>query len=107
MGRLSACRMTEAACRIDVWLWRARFFKTRTLAASFVEEGRVRLSRAGTETRIDKPSRTVKVGEGIVFAVGGRVVAVRIEGLGVRRGPPAEARALYGSLSETLDGSVE
>jgi ribosomal 50S subunit-recycling heat shock protein len=99
--------MTETACRIDVWLWRARLFKTRTLAASFVEEGRVRLSRAGVEIRIDKPSRTVKVGEGIVFAIEGRVIAVRIEGLGVRRGPPAEARALYASLGETLDGSAE
>ena len=99
--------MTEAACRIDVWLWRARFFKTRTLAAGFVEEGRVRLSRGGAETRIDKPSRSVKVGEGVVFAIGGRVIAVRIEGLGVRRGPPAEARALYTSLGETSDKSAE
>ena len=94
--------MSEQACRIDVWLWRARFFKTRTLAASFVEEGRVRLSRAGAETRIDKSSRTIKVGEGIVFAVGGRVVAVRIEALGDRRGPPAEARSLYSSLGAPL-----
>ena len=99
--------MTETACRIDVWLWRARFFKTRTLAAGFVEEGRVRLSRAGTETRIDKPSRTVKVGEGIVFAQGGRVFAVRIEGLGERRGPPAEARGLYTPLGESLGGPTE
>ena len=94
--------MTDQACRIDVWLWRARFFKTRTLAATFVEGGRVRVSRAGAETRIDKPSRNVKVGEGIIFAVGGRVVAVRIEALGDRRGPPSEARALYSSLGESL-----
>jgi len=98
--------MTDAACRIDVWLWRARFFKTRTLAASFVDEGRVRLSRAGAETRIDKPSRTVRVGEGIVFAVGGRVVAIRIEALGDRRGPPAQARTLYSSLGESLGESL-
>ena len=37
--------MSEDACRVDVWLWRARFFKTRSLAAKFVEEGRVRLTR--------------------------------------------------------------
>jgi len=94
--------MTDQACRIDVWLWRARFFKTRTLAAAFVDEGRVRLSRAGAETRIDKSSRAVKVGEGIVFAVGGRVIAVRVEALGDRRGPPSEARRLYASLGEPL-----
>ncbi len=86
------------ACRVDVWLWRARFFKTRSLAAGFVEEGRVRLFRDGRETRLDKASRTVKPGERLVFALGGRVVAVQIEQLGVRRGPAAEARTLYRPL---------
>jgi len=99
--------MSDQACRIDVWLWRARFFKTRTLAATFVEAGRVRLSRAGVESRIDKPSRNVKVGEGIVFAQGGRVVAVKIESLGDRRGPPAEAQALYSSLGAPLAPSTD
>jgi ribosome-associated heat shock protein Hsp15 len=50
------------ATRADVWLWRARFFKTRTLAADFIEEGRIRLTRAGNESRIDKPARSLKVG---------------------------------------------
>ena len=95
------------ACRIDVWLWRARFFKTRTLAATFVEQGRVRLSRAEAETRVDKPSRTVKVGEGIVFAMGGRLVAIRVEALGYRRGPPSEARALYSTLEAPLAPSPD
>jgi ribosome-associated heat shock protein Hsp15 len=88
----------EDACRVDVWLWRARFFKTRSLAARMVEEGRVRLSRAGQETRLDKPSRTVRPGDGLVFAVDGRLTAVRVEGLGERRGPAAEAQALYSPL---------
>jgi ribosomal 50S subunit-recycling heat shock protein len=91
--------MSEAdSCRIDVWLWRARFFKTRSLAAAFVDEGRVRLTRGAQETRLDKPSRMVKPGDGLVFAVGGRLVAVRVEALGVRRGPAAEARTLYAEL---------
>jgi ribosomal 50S subunit-recycling heat shock protein len=91
--------MTGAGdCRIDVWLWRARFFKTRALAAGFVEKGRVRLTREVGETRLDKPSRAVKIGETLVFAIGGRVFAIRIENLGVRRGPPAEAQSLYSSL---------
>ena len=89
--------MTDAApsCRADVWLWRARFFKTRTLAARFCEEGRVRLTRAGTETRLDKPARPLRVGDQLVFAVAGRLTAVTVAELGVRRGSPAEARALY------------
>lgn len=88
----------SASCRIDVWLWRARFFKTRTLAARFVDEGRVRHTRGVVETRLDKSARPVKVGDSLVFAVGGRVTAVRIEALGERRGPPAEARGLYSPL---------
>jgi ribosomal 50S subunit-recycling heat shock protein len=85
-------------CRVDVWLWRARFFKTRSLAARFVEDGRVRLSRGGQESRIDKPARVLKPGDGLVFALGGRLVAVRVEQLGERRGPPSEAQALYAPL---------
>ena len=90
--------MAEDSLRVDVWLWRARFFKTRSLAARMVEEGRVRLTRGGTETRLDKPARTVKVGDGLVFALAGRLTAVRVEGLGERRGPPAEAQALYSQM---------
>jgi ribosomal 50S subunit-recycling heat shock protein len=92
--------MAEASVRADVWLWRARFCKTRSLAARLIEEGRVRLTRGGQENRLDKPARPVKPGDALVFAIGGRLHAVRIEALGVRRGPPAEARELYTSLDE-------
>jgi ribosomal 50S subunit-recycling heat shock protein len=86
-------------CRVDVWLWRARFFKTRSLAARIVEEGGVRLSRGGVRVALDKPSRAVRGGDVLVFAVGARWVAARIEALGARRGPPSEARALYRVLT--------
>lgn len=85
----------DEALRIDVWLWRARFFKTRALAAKFVEAERVRLTRHGQETRLDKPSRTVRPGDGLVFAMGGRLIAIRVDDLGERRGPASEAQALY------------
>ncbi len=86
----------EEACRLDVWLWRARFFKSRGVAARFLEEGRVRLTRPGSEAvRVDKPSRTVRPGDAIVFAIGGRLVAVTVRTLGERRGPSCEARSLY------------
>ncbi len=90
--------MNDESCRADLWLWRARFFKTRSMAARFVEEGRVRFTRAGTEGRLDKPSRALKVGDELVFALGGRLIAVRLLAFGERRGPPAEARALYAPL---------
>ncbi|MGE5565960.1 MAG: RNA-binding S4 domain-containing protein [Parcubacteria group bacterium] len=92
--------MTDDSCRADVWLWRARFFKTRSLAARFVDEGRVRMTRTGTETRLDKASRALKPGDELVFALSGRLIHVRIEAMGERRGPAAEARALYAPLQE-------
>ena len=87
--------MSETSCRIDVWLWRARFAKSRSLAAAMVERGAVRLTHNGVQTRLDKPSRSVHLGDGLVFALGGRLIDLTIEGLGERRGPAAEARTLY------------
>jgi ribosome-associated heat shock protein Hsp15 len=79
--------------------WRARFFKTRALACRWWSEGRVRLTRSSGEyARLDKGSRTVRPGDHLVFAIGGRVHDVRVLGLGERRGPAEEARALYAAL---------
>ncbi len=92
--------MTEPAeaCRVDVWLWRARFVKTRSLAAALVERGAVRLTHQGRQVRLDKPSRCVHPGDDLIFALHERVTAVRVEALGERRGPPSEARTLYSLL---------
>ena len=90
--------MSDDACRADVWLWRARFFKTRSLAARFLDEGKVRLTRGGTQTRIDKCARPLKVGDRLVFALGGRLIAVEVAALGERRGPAEEARTLYAPM---------
>lgn len=87
--------MSGTACRIDVWLWRARFARSRSLAAAMVERGVVRLTHNGVQTRLDKPSRTVHVGDGLVFAVSGRLIDLEVLQTGERRGPPEEARALY------------
>ena len=86
--------------RADVWLWRARFFKSRSLAAGFVEEGRIRLTRDGAESRIDKSSRSLKIGDQLVFAMGARLTAVTVKGLGDRRGPAVEARKLYAAMAD-------
>lgn len=87
--------MSEGGCRIDVWLWRARFARTRTLAAALVETGAVRLTHQGRQGRLDKPARTVHVGDRLVFALGGRLFDLEVRDLGERRGPPEEARAMY------------
>ena len=93
---------TPESVRIDVWLWRARFLKTRALACAFVERGAVRLTRQGQETRLDKPSRTVRPGDQLTFALGGRASTIRVEGIGERRGPATEAQELYTRLDQPL-----
>jgi len=82
-------------CRADVWLWRARFFKTRSLAARVIEQGGVRVTRGAHGSGVDKPSRQVRPGDVIAFPVGTKWVAARVEAVGWRRGPAAEARGLY------------
>ena len=91
--------MSLESCRIDVWLWRARFSKTRSLAAAMVEKGAIRLTHNGAQHRLHKPSRSVHPGDEVLFAQGGRLIAVRVVQLGEKRGPSEQARALY----ETLD----
>ena len=81
--------------RIDKWLWHARFFKTRTLAASFVSAGKVRVDG----TPVSKPARAVGPGDVLTFAKEDDIKVVRITGIGVRRGPASEAQALYEDLS--------
>lgn len=76
--------------------------KSRTLAGELVEAGRVRLTRGSQETRLDKPSRTVKAGDVLAFALAGRLHVVRVEAMGDRRGPASEARALYTNLASGL-----
>jgi ribosome-associated heat shock protein Hsp15 len=98
--------VTTDACRIDVWLWRARFFKTRSLAARVVEEGGMRLVRGQTRAPIDKPSRPVRPGDVLTFAQGPRWIAVKVEALGERRGPAPEARALYSALAGATGADV-
>ena len=96
--------MTDATdgCRIDVWLWRARFVKTRGLAARLVEAGAVRLIRQGQTTRLDKSSREVRPGDDLTFMVAGRLVSLRVLACGERRGPHEEARALYDVVEPTV-----
>lgn len=81
--------------RLDKWLWCARLSKTRSACADFVERGRVRINRQP----VDKPHARVRPGDVLTLALGGAergVVKVwRVQALAERRGPPAEARALY------------
>ena len=77
--------------RLDKWLWFARFFKTRSLAASVIAAGEVRLNGAVA----GKPAQGVRAGDELVFPTGKRRRRVVVLALGERRGPAPEARALY------------
>lgn len=87
-----------ATLRLDVWLWRARFFKTRTLSGSHVRSSGVRLSRNGQTRRIDKPGTPICAGDVVTLARGAHITTVEVLDLGTRRGPPDEAAALYRTL---------
>jgi ribosome-associated heat shock protein Hsp15 len=77
--------------RLDKWLWFARFFKTRSLAAARVAAGDVRVNGE----RITKRATTISAGDVLTFAQGRAVRVVEVAAIGTRRGPAPEAQALY------------
>ena len=88
----------QEAQRLDAWLWCARLRKTRADCARLVEAGAVRINRQPT----DKPHARIRAGDVLTIAQGsgdrGRVLVWRVLALAARRGPVAEARALYEDL---------
>ena len=78
------------AVRIDKWLWAARFYKTRGLAQTAIDNGRVLLA----DTRI-KPAHPVKVGDALTITAGERTFEVHVLGLSEVRGPAPVAQQLY------------
>ncbi len=81
--------------RLDKWLWHARFFKSRSLAARVCAAGRVR--RNGEPQ--NKPGARVRVGDVLTFPQGRTVRTVAVAALGERRGPAKEAALLYEDLA--------
>ena len=79
-----------ADMRLDKWLWVARFFKTRGLAADEVEKGRVQVNGQAA-----KPARSVRVNDLIEIRQSGSARELLVLGLGTMRGPATVARTLY------------
>jgi len=86
--------LSPGAIRIDKWLWYARFFKSRTLAARMVAEGRVRVN----SERVTKSHGSVRPGDVLTFPQGRDIRVVQVVEIGARRGPAAEATTLYEDL---------
>ena len=85
-----------ARLRIDKWLWAARFFKTRSLAAEAVEGGKVHLNGARV-----KPAKAVNLGDTLEIRIGRFEYVVAVCGLSPRRGPASEAAKLYQESEES------
>jgi ribosome-associated heat shock protein Hsp15 len=85
--------MTEAQCmdiRLDLWLWAARFFKTRALAKQAIDTGRIEVGGQRA-----KPSRGVRIGDALVVARGEERFEIEVLALSDMRGPASVAQAMY------------
>ena len=86
---------TSEKLRLDKWLWHARFFKSRTLAAQQVAAGGFRVNRVV----VSKSRHAVQPGDVVTFSKGPYVRVIEIVALGERRGPASEAQTLYRDLN--------
>ena len=88
--------MSEPAqkLRIDKWLWHARFFKTRSLAAKVVSGGKLRVNGQP----ISKPAYMVSAMDVLTFPQANDVRVIKVLAMGERRGPAPEAQQLYEDL---------
>lgn len=94
--------MTDEAAgklRVDKWLWYARFFKTRTLAADVANGGKIRVNKVA----VRKASADVKVGDVLTFHQGHDIRVVEVLALGSARRPFEEAKLLYNDLAPLPD----
>jgi len=88
---------TDEKTRLDKWLWAARFFKTRALAADAIESGKI-------DVNDDRPKRgrAVHVGDRLTIRLGPYQHHVVVRGLSGRRGPAAVARELYEETADSI-----
>lgn len=89
--------MAASVVRLDKWLWAARFFKTRRLAAEAIRGGKVNVDGVRA-----KPAKDVRLGHIVGVTKGSEVFEVVVAGLSERRGPAPEAQALYSETSESI-----
>ncbi len=94
---LPGCAKEDVAWqRLDLFLFHARFVRSRAIAAALIGAGCVRINRQTTE----KPHAKLRPGDVLTLALPRDVRVIRVCALGLRRGPPDEAQRLYEVIGE-------
>lgn len=93
---------TNDKVRLDKWLWAARFFKTRSLAADEIDKGRVKVNGQPA-----KASREPRVGDEIEFKAGYSSRTVVVKALSATRGPAPQAALLYEETAASVLARTE
>ncbi len=86
--------------RVDIWLWRARFFKTRAMATDYVARRGIRLTRFGQTRKTSKPGMHLLPGDVLTFYAAKTLKTIEFLAPGTRRGPATEAQTLYRSAGQ-------
>ena len=97
VAREAATSAVAAGVRLDVWLWAARFFKTRALAKQGADGGRIEVNGAS-----GKPSRALRVGDCLRITRGEEHFEIELLALSDRRGPASVAQTLYRETAQSL-----
>jgi len=87
----------QAKTRLDKWLWAARFYKTRQLAAEAINGGHVHLNGQRV-----KPSRVIQLADELTIHKTPFNFEITVQGLSIRRGPAKEAQLLYVEHEESI-----
>lgn len=95
MNKKAATDTTKT--RLDKWLWAARFYKTRQLAAEAIAGGHIHLNGQRV-----KPSRVLQVNDKLSIHKTPFTFEIIVEALSIRRGPASEAQLLYTELEESI-----
>ncbi len=98
---MNAANEQDDQHRLDKWLWHARFFKTRSLAALAIGGGKVKV--AGERV---KPAHRVRIGERLSVSSGEQLIEIHVLKLPVRRGPAPEAKTCYVETAASIEHST-
>lgn len=87
----------DSGVRLDIWLWAARFYKTRSLAKQAIEGGKIEVNEAAA-----KPARTIHIDDQLRISRGIERFSIRVAATSATRGPASIAQMLYVESAESI-----